>query len=197
MVKEELKRIEDIYQRAMSLLDEGKLKQALQLSAKLNGSWARSEASRAQTIIEASVLQARRKPTRAKKRCLADICYLWDDPWALCCIRSPHPLPDEHSRWFELLVQGGVACLGMFMFFSEEHYCRFLVLANDTKEALGYVDELANFQLPDSCRIVESVLEPLRPDQEVDRRGVYRCSAFTIDSLPDTFLAQAENALCA
>lgn len=191
MVKQELERINQTLNKAIELLQAGKLKQAGRLANQLRNSWAVSEASRAEAIIEGYSFLFRKKPTCAKKRCLDSIGYLWDDPDGLFIIRQINPKPNVRSKWYDIAIQGGAASLGSRVCF-DLHTSRFLVLADDEFEAIRYVDELAKYQKSESKCVVDCLTRRLQSDDEFDKKGVYRCSPFTIEELPDPFIEEGE-----
>ena len=188
MVEEELQRIEQIFERGISLVHQGKHKQAFRLSKKLKNTWAVSEATRAQVIIEGYSLLTRCKPAKAKACCLESMGYLWDNPDGLFLIRQAHDPTSDKTKWFDIALRGGCAAFGMFTLFTNEHYARFLVLADDEFEASRYIEEISRFQEPSEMKIISSESEDLKLENDYDRKGVYRCSPFTTERVPERFL---------
>lgn len=184
MVDEELERIESILDKGIDYIKKGRVKEVSRLVRSLRSSWAVVEATRAEALLEGFALLAKRKPTRGKKRVLESMGYLWGNLDGLFLVRQPHDQVTDMSAWYDIVIEGGCAAFGYFTYFTEEHRCRFLVLADDEFEAVRYIEEIANFQCSDEKKILQSKRMPLSSEDERDRKGVYHCSPFTVDGMP-------------
>lgn len=188
MTYERTQLIEEQYKKGPEPIEQGKIRSALRLKNRLTGIWPGSESIRAETILEGYSLLVRRKPSTAKRRCLERMYYLWNNPDGLFVIRQANGEISEKSRLFDITVLGGCATLGAFVAFTEKHSCTFQAVADSREEAFGFIAEVANFQEEPKAMVV--TFEALQSDDNVDRKGVYSCSHFSLTGDCDDELPQ-------
>ncbi len=178
-LNEELKRIETVGNTAWDLVMQGNFRAANRVLKKIRHSLCFRERDSMIALVEAKILEYKGDPKGAKKRILRDICYLWGVPDGLEIIAVTNPKVDVGSSHYYIEILGGLATLGVFTQFSDEHISSFDVVANSPEEALEYISEVANFADPSAKSILTCTKTPLQPGA-YEYRGVTRTYPFRL-----------------
>ena len=141
-----------------------------------------SEGERARTLVESTILQMTGDKDAARRRVLESMGYLWGTPEALEILSATQPAADQNTYMFHIEILGGLASFGYFTQFSEEHIGTFDVLANSEEEALGYIDEVANFANPSAKLIIASTKSKIEPSPNT-HRGVCKTYPFRVEKV--------------
>lgn len=159
----EIKRVERIGCEAHRLVMEGEFRAAKRLLKKIAHTYCVQESARITSIVEARILQLKGDPAAAKALILRDIGRLWGIPDGLEILAASNPKTNQDSRFHSIEILGGGVRLGAFLCFPQDYVGAFDVVANSLEEALGYIQEVANFENPAAKVVLKHDEQELEP----------------------------------
>lgn len=175
----ELERIEEIGSTAWSLVEDGRYRQARTVIKKIRGSYCVSESDRMITLVEAKICERKGERLAGKKLILENIYSVWNCREAFEIMATAHAQVDANTGQYYIEVLGGLARLGIFTQFSENHIGSFDVLANSVDEAMQYIDEICHFDDPTAKLVLTCARNERQPDSCL-HRGVMRAYPFRL-----------------
>lgn len=171
-LQQDLENIREIGSTAWHLASQGEFRNARRTIKKLRNSFYVSETQRFITLVEALIDVKTGNLPAAKTKILENVGYLWgiSEGWDILALSNP--TIDSNSQHYYIEILGGLATVGVFTQFSEEHVASFDVIANSQEEALQYIEEVANFADSESKQVQVCRANPLPESSELEQSGL-------------------------
>ncbi|MCC6953073.1 MAG: hypothetical protein IT290_03040 [Deltaproteobacteria bacterium] len=95
----------------------------------------------------------------------------------------------KKAREYHIEFLGGLASLGIFTQFTEEHIASFDVIAHSEEEAIKYIDEWCVFADKENRSLLHCSHAPVT-DKEIRNCGVIRAYPFRLDDSEDEIYSE-------